>query len=62
LRVAIPEQPESTGLRTVSYAKCESLGPIHKSRLKRRIGTLPEQAWGAIEEGIRRVLGLRASP
>ncbi|MEW6542508.1 MAG: type II toxin-antitoxin system PemK/MazF family toxin [Nitrospirota bacterium] len=60
LRVPLPEEPEQTGLRTASYAKCESVGPLEKSRLKKRIGTLPPEAWASIEEGIRRVLGLRA--
>ena len=59
LRVPIPQQPEKTGLRIASYAKCESVGPIHKSRLKRKIGTLPTHAWGEIEVGMKRVLGLR---
>ena len=59
LRVPIPQQPEKTGLRIASYAKCESVGHIHKSRLKRKIGTLPAHAWGEIEAGMKRVLGLR---
>lgn len=58
LRVALPDQPERTGLRVPSFAKCESLGPIHKSRLKKRIGAIPPQAWSDVEGGIRRVLGL----
>ncbi len=58
LRVSLPEQPETTGLRTASFAKCESLGPVHKSRLKRRVGSIPSAAWIAIEEGVKRVLGL----
>lgn len=58
LRVPLPEEPDRTGLRVESYAKCESLGPTHKSRLKRRIGSLPPQGWPAIEAGMRRVLGL----
>src|SRR5574341_1052996 len=36
LRVPLPEKPDHTGLRTPSYAKCEALGPLHKSRLKKR--------------------------
>ena len=60
LRVPLPEQADRTGLRVISYAKCEVLGPVHKSRLKKRIGALPPQAWEAIEAGLRRVLGLRA--
>lgn len=58
LRVQLPDNPEQTGLRTASYAKCESLGPLHKSRLKQRIGVLPTQTWNDVEAGIRRVLGL----
>ena len=58
LRVPLPDAPERTGLRHASFAKCESLGPIHKSRLKQRIGTLPAESWPAVEEGMRRVLGV----
>lgn len=58
LRVALPDQPERTGLGATSFAKCESVGPIHKSRLKRKIGSLPGVAWSPIEDGVRRVLGL----
>ncbi len=59
LRVPLPEEPDKTGLRTASFAKCESLGPIHKSRLKKHIGALPSQTWEPIEASVRRVLGLR---
>ena len=59
LRVALPDKPEDSGLRATSFAKCESLGPVHKSRLKRRIGSIPPEALGALEDGVRRVLGLR---
>lgn len=59
LRVSIPESDE-TGLRTISFAKCESTGPLHKSRLKQRIGHLPTASWPALEAGLRRVLGLSA--
>lgn len=58
LRVSLPDRPDTTGLRTPSFAKCESLGPVHKSRLKRRVGSIPSGAWTAIEEGVKRVLGL----
>ncbi len=57
LRVPLPHSAE-TGLREASFAKCESVGPIHKSRLKQRIGRLPRSAWGPIDAGIRRVFGL----
>ena len=59
LRVPLPDDPDRTGLRVASFAKCESLGPIHKTRLKRRIGALPPPTWPSIEAGLKRVLGLR---
>lgn len=62
LRVPLPEAPEQTGLRAASYAKCESVGPLGKSRLKKRIGAIPPQAWDAIERGVGRVLGLKLLP
>jgi mRNA-degrading endonuclease toxin of MazEF toxin-antitoxin module len=58
LRVALPDDAEITGLRSASYAKCESVGPLHKSHLKIRIGRLPAAAWAEVENGLRRVLGL----
>ncbi|MEW6325118.1 MAG: type II toxin-antitoxin system PemK/MazF family toxin [Nitrospirota bacterium] len=57
LRVEIGEQP-ATGLRVKSFAKCESLGPIHKSRLKKKIGQMPNVEVAKLESGVRRVLGL----
>lgn len=59
LRVPMPDEPAITGLRDSSYAKCESVGPLHKSNLKAHIGRLPDGAWPAIESGLARVLGLR---
>ena len=58
LRVPMPDEPEITGLRDASYAKCESVGPLHKSNLKARIGRLPAHGWPAIEAGLARVFGL----
>lgn len=58
LRVELPREPALTGLRSASYAKCETVGPVHKSRLKSRIGRLPSTAWPAIEAGLCRVMGL----
>ncbi len=60
LRVLLPEDSD-TGLRERSYAKCESVGPLHKSRLKSRIGRVRPDAWPPIEDGLRRVLGLDRS-
>ena len=58
LRVPIEAPADVTGLELDSHAKCESLGPIHKSRLKRRIGRVPRPVLEAVEGGVRRVLGL----
>ena len=58
LRVPIDAPAEATGLELESHAKCESLGPVHKSRLKRRIGRVPRPVLAAVEKGVRRVLGL----
>ena len=58
LRVQMPDEPDITGLRALSYAKCESVGPLHKSNLKARIGRLPSHGWPAIEAGLARVFGL----
>jgi len=60
LRVELPDDPATTGLRVRSYATCETMGPLHKSHLKMRIGRLPQSAWPAIEAGLRRVLGINA--
>lgn len=59
LRVGLPEHPD-TGLAAASFAKCETVGPLHKSHLKARIGRLPATAWPAIETGLCRVLGIRS--
>jgi mRNA interferase MazF len=58
LRVAISDPLPATGLRATSYAKCESVGPVHKSRLKAKIGRISSADLQRVEEGLRRVLGL----
>lgn len=58
LRVAIPDRPATTGLREASFAECETVGPLHKSSLKARVGRLPPETWSAVEAGLCRVLGL----
>ena len=60
LRVPSPRDPARTGLRVESFAKSEVLGPVHKTRLKRRIGLVPPRAWSSMEAGVRRVLGISA--
>jgi mRNA interferase MazF len=58
LRVALTQPPSVTGLKEKSYAKCESLGPVHKLRLKERIGKVSREQLSDIENGVRKVLGL----
>jgi mRNA-degrading endonuclease toxin of MazEF toxin-antitoxin module len=58
LRVVLPNDAPTTGLREISFAKCETVGPLHKTQLKSRIGHLPPAAWPAIEAGLCRVMGL----
>jgi mRNA-degrading endonuclease toxin of MazEF toxin-antitoxin module len=59
LRVVLPEDATTTtGLRAVSFAQREIVGPLHKSYLKSRIGRLPSSAWPAIDAGLCRVMGL----
>lgn len=57
LRVGLSENPE-TGLDEKTFAKCESIGPVHKSRLKRKIGRVPTNDLAAVGQGVMRVLGL----
>lgn len=57
LRVPILHPEAITGLKSTSYAKCESVGPVHKSRLKKRIGRIPLKDLSEIENGLKKVLG-----
>ena len=58
LRVPLTQPPDLTGLEAESFAKCETLGPVHKSQLKKRIGHIPGNELYEIEAGVKRVLGL----
>lgn len=62
LRVRLPVDAAATGLRAPSFAKCETVGPLHKSHLKVCIGRLPASAWPAVEAGLCRVLGIHVGP
>lgn len=62
LRIPILEDRERTGLREPSFAKCESITTLEKTRLKQHIGALPSQSWEAVEHGIQRVLGIKGKP
>lgn len=59
LHIPLPEASDITGLKQKSYAKCETLGPIHKSRLKNKIGKIPSPDLDKIEAGVKKVLGLK---
>ena len=59
LRVRLTGDLGQTGLRLESFAKCESVGPIYKTRLKRRIGSLSPSDWTGIETCLKRVLGMQ---
>jgi mRNA-degrading endonuclease toxin of MazEF toxin-antitoxin module len=58
LRIPLTGDPEGTGLKAKTFAKCESTGPVHKSRLKRRIGRVSPRDLAEVGSGVRRVLGL----
>ncbi len=38
--MGLTEDTASTGPKEKSFAKCESVGPVHKSRLKKKIGVV----------------------
>ena len=57
LRVGLSEG-SMTGLKEKTFAKCESIGPVHKSRLKRKIGLVHANDLAQVGLGVMRVLGL----
>ncbi len=59
LRVPLSGESGVTGLKVASYAKCESVGPVHKTRLKKRIGRISTADLPVVEAGLRRVLGMQ---
>jgi len=56
-RVRLPNQPAQTGLREVSYAKGETLGPVPTTLFKKRIGALPSDAWPPIKARVLFLIG-----
>ncbi|MDD5333033.1 MAG: type II toxin-antitoxin system PemK/MazF family toxin [Rhodoferax sp.] len=52
------EPPLNVALTGGSVARCDQLRTLDKSRLTRRIGTLAAADLLAIEDGVRKVLGL----
>lgn len=51
-------EPGISGLRSISYAKCEDIRTISPLRLTRRFGTADEVVMGSVERILRRLLGL----
>ena len=58
LRVGLTDDAATTGLKEKSFAQCESVGPVHKSRLKKRIGVVKPGNLAEVGSGVKRVLGL----
>ena len=58
LRVEVGAADQGTGLDHLSYAKWTSVGPVHKARLRRRIGRVPAATLRAIEACVARLLGI----
>ena len=55
LRVPLPKEPGVTGLREASHAKCESVGPVHRSNLRgrlRRTMAAASPRWHNISSGV----------
>lgn len=58
LRIRLTDDSARTGLKETTFAKCESIGPVHKSRLKRKIGHIRPSDLAEVGSGVKRVLGL----
>lgn len=58
LRVEVGSISEGTGLDHASHAKCTAVGPVRKTRLRKRIGRVPGPTMRAIEACVGRVLGI----
>lgn len=51
-------EPGASGLRAVSYAKCEDIRPISPRRLERRFGIVDDVVLARIDLILRRILAL----
>jgi mRNA interferase MazF len=51
-------EPRTTGLREVSFAKCEDVRSVSRERLLQRVGQVPDETLAAIEDRLRMLLGL----
>ena len=55
--VLVPET-EQTGLRQESVVRCEQLVAVSKERLERRLGALPADLVGRVDDALRVALAL----
>ena len=58
LRVPLIQAPSVTGLKEKATPNANRWGPVHKLRLKKRIGKVSREQIFDIENGVRKVLGL----
>lgn len=51
-------EPTESGLRDISFIKCEDVRSVAKERLTKRLGTISRQTLGAVEDRLRILMGL----
>lgn len=51
--------PAESGLHEISYIKCEDIRSVAKERLTKRLGCISRDTFGAVEDRLRILLGLR---
>ncbi len=51
-------EPAESGLREVSFIKCEDVRFVSKERLTKRLGTIARQTLEAVEDRLRILMGL----
>ncbi len=55
----VPVSPDQSGLKLLSYTKCEDIRSISMERVSRRLGSVSTSVLYAIEYRISRLLGIR---
>jgi len=51
--------PAESGLREISYIKCEDIRSVAKERLTKRLGCISRDTFDAVEDRLKILLGLR---
>lgn len=51
--------PAESGLREISFIKCEDVRSVSKERLTKRLGVVSRGTFDAVEDRLRILLGLR---